>query len=241
MRGEQAADQVDAPGQAGLRRKMVEVNGDRIGGSRRYDRRDIVHQAVVGNALIIEGRQQQRARKAEVAGVARERDRIRNGCGTCPDHQAVERQAGFPIGRHHPLALLERERRGLARGAEHVEPIASIVEKKARKHRRARAIRFAGLVDGRCDRGDDALKSLCQRWLSWLYPLTSNAASAAMLTIWRSFADNCTICTGRSSPTRMGPMTVAPPSSCRSCVEIDAEWKAGMTSTLAGPLSRQNG
>ena len=36
-------------------------------------------------------------------------------------------------------------------------------------------------------------------------------------------------------------MTVAPPSSCSSLVEIEAEWNAGMISTLAGPVSRQNG
>ena len=50
-----------------------------------------------------------------------------------------------------------------------------------------------------------------------------------------------TICTGRSSPTSIGPITVAPPSSCSSLVEIEAEWNAGMISTLAGPVSRQNG
>ena len=38
-----------------------------------------------------------------------------------------------------------------------------------------------------------------------------------------------------------GPITVAPPSSCSILVEIEAEWKAGMTSTLAGPVRRQNG
>ena len=73
------------------------------------------------------------------------------------------------------------------------------------------------------------------------HPLTLNAASAAMLTSWVSFADSGTICTGRSSPTSIGPITVAPPSSCRSLVEIEAEWNAGMISTLAGPDRRQNG
>ena len=38
-----------------------------------------------------------------------------------------------------------------------------------------------------------------------------------------------------------GPMTVAPASSCIILVEMEAEWKAGMTSTLAGPDRRQNG
>jgi sugar/nucleoside kinase (ribokinase family) len=44
-----------------------------------------------------------------------------------------------------------------------------------------------------------------------------------------------TICTGLSRPTSSGPITVAPPSSCSILVEIEAEWNAGMTSTLAGP------
>ena len=62
-----------------------------------------------------------------------------------------------------------------------------------------------------------------------------------MLTSWVSLAPSCTICTGRSSPTSSGPITVAPPSSCSILVEIEAEWNAGITSTLAGPDRRQNG
>ena len=62
-----------------------------------------------------------------------------------------------------------------------------------------------------------------------------------MLTSWVSLADSGTIWTGRSSPTRIGPITVAPPSSCSSLVEIEAEWNAGMISTVAGPDNRQNG
>src|SRR6516165_6079691 len=73
------------------------------------------------------------------------------------------------------------------------------------------------------------------------HPLTLNAASAAIFTSWASLAESGTICTDRSSPTRIGPITVAPPSSCNSLVEIEAEWNAGMISTLAGPERRQNG
>src|SRR5262249_51223177 len=73
------------------------------------------------------------------------------------------------------------------------------------------------------------------------YSLTLDASCAAILTSWASLAESGTICTDRSSPTRIGPMTVAPPSSCNSLVEIEAEWNAGMISTLAGPDRRQNG
>ena len=65
--------------------------------------------------------------------------------------------------------------------------------------------------------------------------------NAAMLTSCVSFAVIGTICTERSSPTSSGPITVAPPNSCSILVEIDAEWNAGMISTLAGPVSRLNG
>jgi hypothetical protein len=44
-----------------------------------------------------------------------------------------------------------------------------------------------------------------------------------------------TIWIGLSRPTSSGSMTVAQPRSCSILVEIDAEWNAGMTSTLAGP------
>ena len=62
-----------------------------------------------------------------------------------------------------------------------------------------------------------------------------------MFTMSLSFADIDTICTGLLRPTSSGPMTVEPPSSCSILVEIEAEWKAGMTSTLAGPDRRQKG
>jgi hypothetical protein len=62
-----------------------------------------------------------------------------------------------------------------------------------------------------------------------------------MLTMSESLAPSETICTGLSRPTSSGPITVEPPSSCSILVEIEAEWNAGMTSTLAGPDRRQNG
>jgi len=59
--------------------------------------------------------------------------------------------------------------------------------------------------------------------LAQAQPVTLKAARAAMLTSWASLAERGTICTGRSSPTRIGPITVAPPSSVKSLVEIEAE------------------
>src|SRR5690606_6900196 len=62
-----------------------------------------------------------------------------------------------------------------------------------------------------------------------------------MLAMSESRAEMGRICTGRSNPTSNGPSTVEPPSSCSIFVEMAAEWPAGMTSTLAGPESRQEG
>src|SRR5580704_7544661 len=73
------------------------------------------------------------------------------------------------------------------------------------------------------------------------YPPILKLASAAILTMSLSLAFSETICTGFSSPTMSGPITVAPPSSCSMRVEIEAEWNAGMMSTLAVSVSRQNG
>src|SRR5262249_16895197 len=144
-----------------------------------------------------------------------------------------ERQTGLPVSGHHAFALLERERGRLAGGAEHVQSIASVGEKKARKRDRARAIGLAPLVHGSGDRRNHpsqfAGHSLSPKSSVFIgyglpdHPLTLNAASAAILTSWASLADSPTICTGRSSPTRIGPITVAPPNSCRSLVEIEAE------------------
>src|SRR5258708_3126154 len=72
-------------------------------------------------------------------------------------------------------------------------------------------------------------------------PEILNAAIAAMLTRSESFADSGTICTDLSNPTRSGPITVAPPSSCSILVEIEAEWNAGMIRTFATFVSRLNG
>src|SRR5262249_24091726 len=141
-----------------------------------------------------------------------------------------------------PLALRQRERRRLAGGAEHVEPVAAVVEQEPRKLRGARDVGLAVRFDRGGDRGDHAAQcGLRHSNLLPGQPLTLNAASAAMLTSSESVAARPTICTGRSSPTSSGPITVAPPSSCSILVEIAAEWNAGMISTLAGPDSRQNG
>ena len=44
-----------------------------------------------------------------------------------------------------------------------------------------------------------------------------------------------------STPARIGPITVAPPISCISLIEIEAEWRAGTIRMFAGPERRWNG
>ena len=232
------------PWQARERRIVIEIDRNGLRGSRGHDRADIGREPVVGDALVVERRQHQRAAEAELGGVPRERDRVGDGRGAGADHQPVERQAGLRIGGHHLLPLRERERGGLAGGAEHVEAVAAVVEQIARELGGARAIGLAVLIDRCRDRRDDATEGgLRHHALLGLraQPLTLKAARPAMLTRSLSVADRPTICTGRSSPTSSGPITVAPPSSCSILVEIAAEWSAGMTSTLAGPDRRENG
>ena len=62
-----------------------------------------------------------------------------------------------------------------------------------------------------------------------------------MLRIFETEADSGEICTDLERPSRIGPTTVASPRACTSLVEIEAEWIAGMISTLAGPVRRMNG
>src|SRR4029077_14454465 len=100
----------------------------------------------------------------------------------------------------------------------------------------------AEIVGAEADEGNlDARIAKLAFLHSWRQPLTLNAAIAAMLTSCASLADSGTICSERSRPTSIGPITVAPPSSISILVEIEAEWNAGMISTLAGPDSRQKG
>src|SRR5262249_35637064 len=267
---DQSLDQSDVPGQAGLGGEVIEINGDWLCGRSGHDGLDIGDEPVVRRAFIVERRQDKRSAEAKRGGVPRQRDRVGDRRRAGADHEAIERQTRVAVGGHHALALLERERGGLAGGAEHVQSVAAIGEQKTRQRHRAGAIGLPCFVHGGCDGGDHALKlagghvasclrageeqiangRLARRYSAFLsatgyrlprHPLTLNAASAAILTSWASLAESGTICTDRSSPTRIGPMTVAPPSSCNSLVEIEAEWNAGMISTLAGPDRRQNG
>ena len=59
----------------------------------------------------------------------------------------------------------------------------------------------------------------------------------------RSFLLGATALAGLAAPAMVSPAMAqsAPPSSCNILVEIDAEWNAGMISTLAGPVRRLNG
>ena len=138
---------------------MVKIDRDRPIGARRDDRVHIGHQPVVRHALIIERRQHQRARKAELGGAPRQRHRVGERRRTGADHQAIHRQAGRLIGQHHAIALRERERGRLAGGAQHVEPIAAVIEQEPRQRSRSRAIGFAAGLDGRRHRSDHAGKS----------------------------------------------------------------------------------
>ena len=62
-----------------------------------------------------------------------------------------------------------------------------------------------------------------------------------MLTTSLSLAPSGQICTECVRPTSIGPISVAPPSSFSILVEIEAEWNAGMISTLAVSDRRQKG
>ena len=62
-----------------------------------------------------------------------------------------------------------------------------------------------------------------------------------MLTMSATVEPMGTICAGFDSPISNGPNTVVPPSSYTSLVDACAECSPGMTNTLAGPASRQNG
>src|SRR5262249_40801581 len=117
---DEALDQSDVPRQAGLGGEVIEINGDWFRGRGGHDRLDIGDEPVVRHALVIERRQDERSGETEVGGGPRPRDRGGGRRRPRTHPYAIERQAGVAIGRHHALALLERERGGLAGGAENV-------------------------------------------------------------------------------------------------------------------------
>src|SRR5262249_46282425 len=231
----------NGPRQAGLGGKVGKIKRDRSCPRRVHDRLDIGEEPLVRHALVVEGRQQQRPGKAQLGGVPRQRDCIGQSGGAGADHEAIERQAILPVSGHYPLALLKRERGRLPGSTQHVQGAAAVCEQKTGKRGRSRGIGLAFLVYSGRNGGNYAAQLVPHVVSSRLQPLTLNAASAAILTSWASLAESGTICTDRSNPTRIGPITVAPPSSCNSLVDIDAEWNAGMIRTLAGPDRRQNG
>ena len=157
----QAADQRRVPGQARELRIVIEVDRDRPLRGRRDDGADIGGKPVVRHALVIEGRQHQRAGEAELGGMAGELHRIGGRRRAGPHHHDFERQAGGAIGVHHRLALGKRERGRFPGGAEHVEAVAAVAEKKMRERGGAAAIGLAVLVDRGRDGGDDPT----QGWL----------------------------------------------------------------------------
>src|SRR5215471_12532000 len=77
------------PGQAGHGREMIEIDRDRSLRARRHHDFDISDQPVVGYALIVKWRQDQRAAEAEIGRVAGERNSIGDGSSAGANHQAV--------------------------------------------------------------------------------------------------------------------------------------------------------
>ena len=75
-RVEQALHQRDVPVQAGLLRVVIEIDRDRLLRRRLHDGVDIGDEAVVRHALVVERRQHQRAGKAKLGGVPRQRHRV---------------------------------------------------------------------------------------------------------------------------------------------------------------------
>ena len=69
----------------------------------------------------------------------------------------------------------------------------------------------------------------------------SYAAIAAILSNSEEVHPMRTIWTDLDIPISIGPITVAPPSSPNIFVEMEAEWIAGMTNTLALSLRREKG
>src|SRR5262249_48918905 len=238
---QQALDQFEVPRQPREGGEVIEIKRDRLCRRGAHDRLDIGEESLVRYALVVERRQQECPGKAELGRMPRQRDRGGDPGGARADHGRMERQARLAVSRHHALALLERERGRLPGGAQHVQSVAAVGEQKTRERDRARTVRLALRIHGGGNGGNHATKLVGHVHSRGRHPLTLNAASAAILTSWASLAASGTIWTDRSSPTRIGPITVAPPSSCSSLVEIEAEWNAGMISTLAGPDRRQNG
>src|SRR5262249_31350699 len=77
-------------------------------------------------------------------------------------------------------------------------------------------------------------------FVSWASPAWK-AASVAKVTISETVAPIGAIWIGFESPLSTGPITVAPPAAAKTLVAIEAEWRAGITSTLAASVRRENG
>jgi hypothetical protein len=88
--------------------------------------------------------------------MAGERHRVGDSGRAGADHHAIQGKLGVAVGVHHLFSFIERERGRLAGGAEHIEPVAAVVDQKARELGGAGDVGRAVFVDRCGDGGDHA-------------------------------------------------------------------------------------
>ena len=97
---------------------MVEHDPRRIAAAALDQPRDEGEEPVVGDLLVVERRQQKHGRRADLAGMAGERDRIAHGAGPGARQEPLGGDARLEMGVDHPAAFVERQRVRLAGRAE---------------------------------------------------------------------------------------------------------------------------
>ena len=105
---------------------MIEIERHRRARRRRHDGAHIGEDAVLADALVIEGRQHERAREAQFRRMARQGDGVPQGRSARPHHHAlaIELACG---GAHQREPVAQGEGGRLAGGAQHIEGVAAVV------------------------------------------------------------------------------------------------------------------
>src|SRR5262249_25683717 len=118
------------------------------------------------------------ARASGAGRFPREARGVRQGRAAGPRHQPFRRDARFEQRIEEPLALVERERVGLAGGPERSEGATAFLEQRLAEAREARSGRLEGAVEWSEDGGEDALhEGSLHRWVARIPRGGDDAAS----------------------------------------------------------------
>ena len=154
----EALHQRHRPADDGDRRDVVEHQLRHLRADPLDELGDEAEDALVAHLLVVEGRQEEHARGAHLAGAPRQRHGIVDGAGAGSRQELPAFDARLDMRIDHAAALVQRQRIRLAGGAEDGEAMGAVGEQALAVGNRARGIEGTVGVEGRGDGRPQARK-----------------------------------------------------------------------------------